>query len=135
MKVEITNLYTEETIVRNVENLGWVTAAKELGAEMWGIDFDGLSVRRVMVHDSQPYGSVLFTIESLDRVTARENSPQYIKNRAAKGWVKVRGTVLKGGVTSRAFQYSSTRNLTGTRYDIECPREDYEAGLYITVAM
>lgn len=49
--------------------------------------------------------------------------------------IEIIKTVIEGSETSRIFQYSSTKDLTGEPYMIECPPTALRAGFYRTVAM
>ena len=89
-------------------------------------------------HDNQPYGAVTFEIENVTPVeapTERRIGNDYLFNRAAAGWLELSGIVTKGGVTSRLFHATSTRDLTGTKYTIQVPPEAFEKGRYVSVAM
>jgi len=90
---------------------------------------------KTLFHHNQPYGTVEIEVHSVEPVTANHDSPDYIKSRAKKGWVHIDGTVLKGSERSRIFHYTSDRDLTGRRYSLELPLEDFERGHYTTVAM
>ena len=90
---------------------------------------------KTFVHLNEPYGCVEFSIETVEKVTATETSERYIKYRAEKGWLRLKGIVIKGGETSRLFQYSHTRDLKGQPYTLEVPPEAFEKGQYRTIAM
>jgi hypothetical protein len=84
-------------------------------------------------HHNQPYGTVTFTVESVDPV--QPNGEEYMRNRAKAGWVRLTGTVVTGSETSRIYQHTSTRDLAGTAYKLEVPPAAFEKGSYTTVAM
>lgn len=93
---------------------------------------------KLFTHHNQPYGSVTFTVDHVEPVTApkeRYVGNDYIANRAAKGWVRLNGVVVEGSETSRIFHHKSTTNLAGQAYVLEVPPHAYAAGHYTTVAM
>ncbi len=86
----------------------------------------------------QPHGTVYFTIESIQPVSApneRTAGNAYCFNRAADGWLRLTGTVIRGSVTSRLFHATSSRDLEGESYSVEVPPEDFKRGHYATIAM
>lgn len=94
-------------------------------------------------HDNQPYGAVTFEVDRVTPVAELmagqtrhpSGSGDYLFNRAEKGWLELSGIVTEGGVTSRLFHATSTRDLAGTRYTVQVPPDAYESGRYVSVAM
>ena len=89
---------------------------------------------KTITHHNQPYGTVVFTAESVAPVLPQEPG-SHITARAEAGWVEVRGKVLKGSVTSRLLNHTHTLDLTGSSYSLQLPPEDFERGEYTSVAM
>ena len=78
-------------------------------------------------HENQPYGTVIFTLESIKMI------PQDSERKA--GWYHLEGKVVKGSITSRMFQHKSTRDITGEDYTLTVSPRDFERGFRISVAM
>ena len=93
-------------------------------------------------HHNQPYGTIEFTVESVEPVVAEtwmlngeEMPPHYSTvNRAKAGWVKLSGIVVKGGVTNRLFHHTSFTDYTGQDYSLEVSPDELERGYKTSVA-
>jgi hypothetical protein len=84
----------------------------------------------------QPNESETWEITSHEPVVAGPKDAEYIKNRAASGWVVVRGRVLDSHVTSRLFTASSTKHTAEAVLHDHMPAKYLVDGAtYITVAM
>jgi len=90
---------------------------------------------KTFTHHNEPYGTVIFTIERTEPCVADEDSDDYIKYRADNGYMMLFGTVTKGSETSRLFQFTSTTDLKGQKYDLLVSPRDLEAGYRRTIAM
>lgn len=65
-----------------------------------------------------------------------KGTDEYMRHRIEAGLGYVIGTVEKGGTTSRLFQYSHFKDLTGEKWTVPCvSRDDLERGFKRTVAM
>lgn len=88
------------------------------------------------IHHNQPYGTVYLKDCEIITEVADENSPSYIKHRAANGMVRVSGVVESGTEASRLFQFRSTRDLTGQKWTVSCVSpDDLARGYKTTIAM
>ena len=93
---------------------------------------------KTFTHRNQPYGTIIFTIESEEPVLAPEtpnSSNEYIQNRASEGWIELTGTIVTGSELSRAYTQTTVRDLIGMRYTLQVPKAAFEAGSYTTAAM
>lgn len=91
----------------------------------------------IFTHHNQPYGTVTFEVEVdvvLQPPEERKVGNEYLYRRAEAGWRHLEGTVIKGSVTNRLFQHTSTRDLAGEPYHLDVPPAAYEKGEYVTVA-
>ena len=88
-----------------------------------------------IVYEDQPYGHKIIEVDFVEPVTASDDAHPCIKARAEAGWVIVSGTVLEGGTRARIFNATAYRDEAGQKISISMPREDFDAGRYVTVAM
>lgn len=94
---------------------------------------------RTFTHYNQPYGTIIFTIETDEPVQAPSSSKtpsnEYMFIQATKGYRILTGMIIEGSETSRLFHYTHTKDLQGQRYTLTVPAESYTNGYHTTVAM
>lgn len=84
----------------------------------------------------QPYTTETWHIESHWPVTASDSDPEYIKLRAASGWINVKGRITDSTTTSRLFHASASRTTESRPLSDQMPaRYLTEGASYVTVAM
>ena len=45
--IKITNIITGAIMYKQIEGIGWNDTGKEIGASMWGVDWDSIKVERM----------------------------------------------------------------------------------------
>ena len=94
---------------------------------------------RTFTHYNQPYGTVIFTIETDEPVltpsSLKTPSNEYRFIQAAKGYRILTGTVIEGSETSRVLHHRHTKDLKGQPYNLTVPADSYANGYHTTVAM
>ena len=93
---------------------------------------------QTFTHYNQPYGTVIFTIETDEPVLAPSSktpSNEYLFIQAAKGYRILTGTVVEGSETSRILHHSHTKDLKDQQYKLTVPADSYTNGYHTTVAM
>lgn len=91
---------------------------------------------KTLKFEIQPYGEQIVAVDTVEPVHyAGSRIANWQKNRMAKGWVRVHGTVESGYSRSRIGAVTHDRNLAGTRFCEEMPGEDFERGHHVKVCM
>lgn len=90
---------------------------------------------KTITYENQPYGYQIIEVDFVEPVTATDDDHPCIRARAEQGWVIVSGTILEGGTRARLFNATAYRDEAGQKTSITMPREAFEAGRYVTVAM
>jgi len=89
-----------------------------------------------ITRNHQPYTIETWHIESHSPVIATDDDPDWLKSRAAKGWVNVRGFITDSETTDRLWHATSTRKIERQPLDSQMPSKYLVAGArYVTVAM
>ena len=89
-----------------------------------------------ITRNHQPYTIETWVIESHSPVTASDSDPDWLKSRAAKGWVNVKGRIINSTTTSRLFHASATRTIDEQPLSDQMPAKYLvESAAYVTVAM
>jgi len=78
----------------------------------------------------QPYLDITIEVSDVERVYFPADACDWQKAREAAQWVRVTGTVIQGGNTSRLGAHSSFRDMTGQTISEEMPPEAFERGEY-----
>lgn len=89
-----------------------------------------------ITRNHQPYTIETWVIEHHSPVVAKDTDPDWIKHRAAAGWVNVTGRILDSTTTSRLFHASSSRTIDEQPLADQMPPEYLiDGSTYTTVAM
>ena len=89
-----------------------------------------------ITRDHQPSTVETWVIENHSPVVACDTDPDWLKNRAASGWVNVTGRILNSNTTSRLFHATASRTVSEQRLNNQMPaRYLVEGSIYTTVAM
>ena len=89
-----------------------------------------------ITRNHQPSTIETWIIEQHSPVTACDTDPDWLKSRAAKGWVNVTGRILNSNTTSRLFHATASRTVSYQRLDDQMPaRYLVDGSTYTTVAM
>ena len=84
----------------------------------------------------QPYTTETWIIEQHSPVVASATDPDWLKSRAAKGWVNVKGRILNSTTTSRLFHASASRTVSESRLSDQMPAKYLiDGSTYTTVSM
>mgnify|MGYP003147251932 CR=1 FL=1 len=89
-------------------------------------------------HHNEPYGTVVFAIESVTRCAMPERrfiGNSYLVSRAEKGWLNLTGTVIRGKERSRLFGSTSSRDLKGRPYTLAVSPAEFAKGFKRSIAM
>jgi len=89
-----------------------------------------------ITRNHQPYTSETWVIEQHSPVVASDTDPDWIKSRAASGWVNVTGRILNSTTTSRLFHASASRTVSESRLSDQMPAQYLiDGSTYTTIAM
>lgn len=89
-----------------------------------------------ITRNHQPYTVETWVIERHSPVTACDTDPDWLKCRAAKGWVNVTGRIVNSNTTSRLFHATASRTVSEQRLEDQMPaRYLTDGSTYTTIAM
>ena len=89
-----------------------------------------------ITRDHQPNTTETWVIEHHSPVTACDADPDWLKNRAASGWVNVTGRILNSTTTSRLFHATASRTVSEQRLSAQMPaRYLIDGSTYTTISM
>ena len=89
-----------------------------------------------ITRNHQPHTVETWVIEHHSPVTACETDPDWLKSRAANGWVNVTGRIINSNTTSRLFHATASRTVSCQRLNDQMPaRYLVDGSTYTTVAM
>lgn len=89
-----------------------------------------------ITRNHQPFTVETWVIEHYSPVVASDTDPDWLKSRAAKGWVNVTGRILNSTTTARLFHATASRTVSCQRLDSQMPAKYLiDGSTYTTFAM
>ena len=89
-----------------------------------------------ITRDHQTSTTETWLIEHHSPVVASDTDPDWLKNRAASGWVNVTGRILNSNTTSRLFHATASRTVSESRLNAQMPaRYLVDGSTYTTIGM